>query len=56
MEYISSWNVTHGKEHISHILLHSLLVRDNIQRLVHTCTFSRQNGLVDPEAAGRHGE
>ena len=46
-------NDTHTEKNISHILFHDLLTRDDVHRFVHTCTFSRQDGLIDSKTARR---
>lgn len=44
--------VTHGKEHVRHILLHGPGVINHVHRLVDTLALSSKDGLIDAEAAG----
>lgn len=40
------------KKHVRHILLHSFHIRNRLDRLVNTGTFSGEDCLVNSEAAG----
>ena len=44
------------EQHIRHVLLHRLQVRDFLDGLVHRDALTGENGLVDAEAAGRDGK
>ena len=58
LEESDTWRLenTHREKYVRHILLHGLGVRNPVNRLVHTNTFSRQDGLVNTKASGRDGE
>ena len=47
---------TYGEEHVRHILLHGLGVRNGVQGLAYTSALTRENSLVDAETRGRDGE
>src|SRR5258708_25827375 len=48
--------VTYREKHVGHVLFDRLFIRNNIDTLVHTRTFSCEDGLVDSEATRRDRE
>jgi len=47
---------TYREKHVGHVLFHRLFIRNNTDTLVHACTFSCEDGLVDSEATRRDRE
>lgn len=44
----------HRKEHVGHVLFHSLQVRDSFNRFVDAGAFTGKNCLVNPKATRRY--